>query len=327
MAEETLAQVDAQKTQSAEEGIADFLFGEEQQEEDFDYEPSENAHPEGEEAEETEEETEEEPEVEASEEESDGLVEIEIDGEILEVPEKYKDYFLRQQDYTQKTQEIASQRKEIEVVQGQYQDQLKAFEFAESIKGDVLKAEQLDAQANEWHKYLRDNLNDLTSQQIEQIRFAIQDAREQRDEIAKEVQGKQQEFQQAREQSLGELLNKGTEVLKAKIPNWGEEHQKQVRDYALNLGFTEAEISNVIDPRQVEVLYKASQYDSLQRNKSAAVKKVQKAPAIKPKARDNQGRFTKQQKINKALKSNKLSAPEKASLIGESMADFMYGKS
>jgi hypothetical protein len=319
--EQTLAQIDAEKTQTAEEGIADFLFGKEEVEEEVEeeYEPGPNIVEEGEDSEEVEASDE---EVEASEEGEVPFVEVEFDGKLYEVPPELKDALLRQSDYTTKTQEVAQQRKEVEVIQGQLRQQREAFEFAESIRGDVLRAEQLENTAQQYHEYLRNNIDNLSSTDIEKLRMAIEEARRERDEIGHSVTSKQQEFQQAQQQSITELLNKGTEVLRSKIPGWGEDHQKQVRDYATNLGFSEAEINSVIDPRQVEVLYKAAQYDALQANKPAAVKKVQKAPTIKPRARDPEtGQFVKQQRqLKQALKSDKLSANEKAKLIGNDIA-------
>lgn len=319
MAEETLAQVDAEATQSAEEGIADFLFGKDEPEEE--YEPGPNVNEEGAEVEEAEEEADEIPEGTEGE-----FVEVEFDGKLYEVPNELKDALLRQSDYTSKTQEVASQRKEVEVIQGQLLQHRQAFEFAESIRDDVLKVEQLEATANQYHQYLRDNIDNLSSTDIEKLRMGIEDTRRERDDLGRALQYKQQEFQQAQQQSVQELLNKGTEVLRSKIPGWGGDQQRQVRDYALSLGWSEAEISTVTDPRQVEVLYKAAQYDALQANKPAAVKKVQNAPSIKSRARDPEtGKFVKQQKtLRNALKSENLSAPEKASLIGDDIASRFF---
>lgn len=318
--QETLAQADAQKTQSAEEDIADFLFGPEQPEEEFEYEPSENAQVEGddEEVEASEEETE--------EEEGPQFVEVEYDGKLYEVPTELKDALLRQSDYTTKTQDVAKQRKEVELQFSTLEQKMQEFQFAESIQGDVLKAQQLDQTANQYHEYLRNNIDNLSSTDIEKLRMAIEDSRRERDELVNSVQGKQQRFQQAQQQSYSELLNKGTEVLKSKIPGWGEEHQKQVRHYANDLGFTDAELNAVVDPREVEVLWKASQYDALQKGKTSAVKKVQEAPTIKARARDDKGRFVaKQQKqLQSALKSKKVSDYEKAQLIGGDIASRMF---
>lgn len=319
MAEETLAQVDAVATQSAEEDIADFLFGKDEPEEE--YEPGPNINEEG--ADSEEEEAEEEVKEEAPEGE---FVEVEFDGKLYEVPNELKDALLRQSDYTSKTQEVAHQRKEVEVIQGTLLQQRQAFEFAESIRDDVSNIEKLDATEKQYHQYLRDNIDNLSTTDIEKLRMGIEDARRERDDLGRALQYKQQEFQQAQQQSHQELLKKGTEVLRSKIPGWGGDQQRQVRDYALNLGWSEAEISTVTDPRQVEVLYKAAQYDALQANKPAAVKKVQSAPSIKSRARDPEtGKFVKQKReLSKALKSGNLSAPEKASLIGDDIASRFF---
>jgi len=250
------------------------------------------------------------------------VVEIEVDGEILEVPEKYKDHFLRQQDYTTKTQEVAAQRREVEVLSEAMTQKMAEFRFAEEVRPDVAKAEQLEATANQYHQYLRENIDSLSSTDIEKIRFSIEDTRRQRDEIVQSVQGKTTEFQQAREQSHRELLDKGTEVLRQKIPGWGKQQQEQVRDYALSLGFTEADISQVVDPRHVEALYKASQYDAIKSGVTPAIKKVQSAPKIKQKARDpNSGKFVKQRDFKNKLKDPKRSDKAKARDILDEMGE------
>lgn len=251
-------------------------------------------------------------------------VELEYNGKLYEVPSELQDALMMQSDYTQKTQDVAAQRKAVEAQVQAVEQRAQEFAFAESIREDVMKAEQLEATANQYQQYLRDNIESLSSTDIEKIRLTIEDTRQQRDQLVQAVQGKSAEFQQAQEQSRQELLKKGTEILKSKIPDWGQSHQEQVRNYALSLGFTDAEINTVIDPRHVEVLYKASQYDALQQGKSTAVKKVQKAPAIKPRARDpKSGKFVKQQKLKKALKSN-LPASDKAALIGDDIASRFF---
>ena len=300
---------------AAEDAVADMLFGQEDE-----YEPSPEPAVEGDEAEpvEASEETEASDDaVEPTEE----FVQVEYEGKLYEVPNELKEALLRQNDYTQKTQQVAEQRKAFEVGISQIKQAQEQYEFVTNIQPDILKAQQLEATAEQYHQYLRDNVDSLSPTEIEKIRLGIDDARTERDNLVKSLEQRQQEFQQAQQQSFQEMLNKGTEVLRAKIPTWGEESQKQMHQYALDAGFTEAEISNVVDPRQVEVLWKASQYDNLMAGKSAAVKKVQNAPQIKPKSRNPMPKDV-QDKLNlqKKLKSDKLSAQEKASLVGESIA-------
>lgn len=301
---------------------ADFLFGKEPED---DYEPDPKPVVEGEESEVEETDESEDDEVEAKADDEPEYVEIEHDGKLYEVPTELKDAFLKSADYTQKTQEVSQQRKQVEVQIGEIQQRAAQFEFAESVQPDVLKAQQLEATAEQYHQYMRDNIDQLSSTDIEKIRITIEDTRRQRDELVNSIQQKTTEFQQAQQQSREELLNKGTEVLKQKIPGWGETQQKQVHDYALSLGFTEAEIGQVVDPRQVEALWKAQQYDALKSGAKPAVKKVQGAPSIRPKARDPKtGKFAKQEKLKKQLKSTKLTQADKANLIGEDIASKFF---
>jgi hypothetical protein len=89
----------------------------------------------------------------------------------------------------------------------------------------------------------------------------------------------------------------------------------------LSNGFTEAEIAQVVDPREVEVLYKASLYDALKEGAAPAVKKVLGAPKITPKARQPMSKDVGDSlNLRKRLKSDKLSNSEKASALGDHLA-------
>lgn len=312
-----MAETEALVEDALADEAADFLFGKD------DYEPDPKPVVEGDESEEVEavEETEETPEADDTPE----FVEVEYGDKLYEVPTELKDALMMQSDYTSKTQEVANQRKEVEVQLGTIAQRAAQFEFAQSMQPDVLKAQQLEQTADQWHQYMRENIDQLSSTDIEKIRLQVEDARSQRDAIIQTVTTKQNEFQQAQEQSHQELLNKGTEVLRQKIPGWGEEQQKQVRDYALSHGFTEAEIGQVVDPRQVETLWKAAQYDSLKSGAAPAVKKVSQAPTIKPKSRNPMDKATGDKlNLRKKLKSTKLTDSQKAQAIGDDIASKFF---
>ncbi len=312
---------------AAEDAVATMLFGPEgdqvepevtekveipeeetpETEEEFEYEAGQEPTPEGDDTEETQEETD--------------LVEFEFDGQLLEAPVAIKEALMRQQDYTQKTQAVAEDRKTLEVQRGEVEYQQRQVQFVESVQPDLLKAQQLESQAEEAHKYLRDNIDNLSATDIEKIRLGIEDFRKERDDLVQSITNKQTEFQQAQEQAHGELLKKGTEILQQRIPGWGKEAQEQLHEYASAAGFSEAEINSLVDPRQVETLWKASQYDALQSGKAAAVKKVQAAPSIKQKSRNPMPKRTGEKlNLRKKLKSNKISNSDKASLVGEDLA-------
>lgn len=311
---------------AAEESVADLIFGPEKAEEPVEtpeitdgvvtdpdgkeYEPDPKPVEEGEETD-----PEEVPPVEAE------LVEFEWEGQLIEAPPTIKEALMRHSDYTQKTQTLSSERKSVEVQMGEVKLKEQQVAFVESVQPDLLKAQQLEAQADQAHTYLRDYIDSLTATDIEKVRLRIEDFRKERDDLVQSIGIKQTEFQQAQEQSHTELLNKGTEVLKQRIPNWGKEAQEKVREYALQSGYSEAEIQNVVDPRQVETLWKAAQYDALQEGKTAAVKKVQAAPSIKQKARNPMPKRTGEKlNLRKKLKSSKLSSADKADAVGQDLA-------
>lgn len=313
-----------QAHQAAEEAVADMLFGPEEAPTEEVEQPTEEVELEAESDDDIAEGDEREVKPVEEGEDSD-LVEVEFDGQLIEAPKAVAEALMRQADYTKKTQEVAEQRKQAEILQGELKQREAQFQFAESIQGDVLKAQQLEATANQYHEYLRNNIDNLSSTDIEKLRLGIDDARRERDQLVEQVKGKQATFQQAQEQSTVELLNKGTEILRSKIPGWGEEHQRAVREFALNVGYTEAEVAQVVDPRHAEVLWMASQYKSLQQGKVAAIKKVQSAPTIKPKARNPMPNEVKDKlNLRKKLKSEKLTNHDKASLIGDSIADKFF---
>jgi len=99
------------------------------------------------------------------------------------------------------------------------------------------------------------------------------------------VQAKQAAEQQER---LKAHLSQEAERLKAAIPDLadevkGEVIRKEIRDYAKSNGWTDQELSQVYDHRAVIALYRAMQFEKLQKAKPAVQKKVAEAPkALKP---------------------------------------------
>lgn len=254
------------------------------------------------------------------------LEEIEIDGELYEVPTKLKEAFMRASDYTQKTQSLSAERKQYEVLANQLDTAQKQHEFVSSIANELFQVQKLDSDIQAYREYMKANIDSLSGQDLEKIRFQIEESRLQKDALTQAVQTKYSEFQQAQEQSLKELRDKSTEVLRGKIPNWSESLEKEITDYGRSLGFTENQIAIArLDPRQMELVHKALAYDKLQQGKAQAVKKAKEAPAIKPKSRnpmpDNVKRKLNFKKNMQRAKSEK----DKARLIEDDLTRMFGG--
>ena len=307
--------------QTPQEKIADMMFGPEHQGEPE--APQEAAEePIEEEAQAEGQEEENEPQEAAEEPSEPEFVEIEIDGQLYEVPKNLEGHLMRDKDYTQKTQEVAATRKTVEAIQAQVKAEQEKYQFLESVQEELQQGENLKAQIAQIQQYKRDNIDALDAKDMFKLDAHREELQTQLDAIGQSLQTKQGEFQQAQEQSLKELLDKSTEVLRSKIPNWGEESQKQVRDFGLSAGFTEAELNQVYDPRYVEILYKASQYDLLQQGKGAAIKKVQAAPAIKPKARNPMPKSVGDKlNLRKKMKAQNVSQDAKGKALGAHIAE------
>lgn len=302
---------------SIEERIEDKIFGAEPEEEELEAQEVDDV----EEVEEPDEE-----EVEAADEEVEEaeFVEMEIDGDLYQVPVALKDHLMRNKDYTEKTQALSAQRKQAEIQLEAIAQERRQYEFTNSIYDDLQQVQLADHQITQYRQYLKENLDNLSGQEIEKIRFQVEELQANKNTLTSSLQNKWTEFQQAQEQSMQELLTKSTETLRAKIPGWSEATQREVRDFALQAGFTDAEVNQVYDPRYVEILYKAAQYDKLKSNTKGAVKRVADSPTIKPKSRNPMPDDVKRKlNLRKKLKSN-LSAKDKADVIRDDIASRLF---
>lgn len=312
-----------QSTQEiAEAKVADMMSPEEPAEEvQAAEEPQEEV---VEEVEESTEEPTEEPTEESTEEPKpdDGLVEFEWEGQVLESTPEIRDALMRNKDYTEKTQEISLQRKQLEVDQGQVSLQRSQYEFAQSIWDEVQQVQVFAQQVDQHNEYLKTNIDSLSSTEVLKVQMARDEFQSNKDKLIQEIQTKQGNHQQAQEQAKAELLKQGTEVLAQKIPEWNKEVGSKVMQFAMANGEYSAEQLEYASPSDVFHLYRSMKYGELLDGKAAAVKKVQTAPKIKPASRNPMPEDVKSKlNLRKKLKSSKLSSKEKARAIAEDIGE------
>jgi hypothetical protein len=202
--------------------------------------------------------------------------EVEYEGELYQVPPKLKEAIIRQSDYTKKTQEVAEQRKLVEHQQAQLRAAAMNQEFQQAIAPQLHEIAQIESQLAQYDKvnWREIPADDRTLHMLEMQRLEKLHA-----EKVKGIESKRSEHQQKFNEQLQKLQSEAAAVLKSRIPGWGDETAKGVREWALSNGFTQDEISSIHDPRHAEVLWKASQYDKARSNAKPA---VQQAKAAKP---------------------------------------------
>jgi len=208
---------------------------------------------------------------------------VKVDNEELEVDldELIKGYS-RTSDYTKKTQTLAEQRKQVEAERAKIEEAAKLREtYAQRLQ--VIE-QMLSQQPEEDLSALKDSdpvgyaIKVAEKMEREKQLSAVRAERE-------AVQAKQMAEHQER---LKAHLAQEGERLKAAIPDLadevkGEIIRKEIRDYAKSNGWTDQELSQVYDHRAVIALYRAMQFEKLQKSKPAVQKKVNEAPkALRP---------------------------------------------
>ena len=246
---------------------------------------------------ETEVEATEEPDEQAEEEEQSeedevpAILKLKVNGEEVEKPID-EIVALAQQglDYTQKTQQVAEQRKELEAYAESIKAQEQAFQEQMQLNNvlieDVAKITALDQQLNQYANVNWQELSDSDFVEAQKHFFTYNQLQQQRSQLVSQFEAKKQEVVSKQTQLMAEKIAKGKEVLAKEIPNWSPETNQALLSTGKDYGFSDAELNAIVDPRHVKVLHDAMQWRKLQQN-STVKKKVSSAkPVVKPGAKD-----------------------------------------
>jgi len=230
-------------------------------------------------------------EEEQSEDEVPALLKLKVNGEDVEKPLD-EVVALAQQglDYTQKTQQVAEQRKELEVYAESIKAQEQAFHEQMQLNNvlieDVAKITSLDQQLNQYANVNWNQLSDNDFVEAQKLFFTYNQLQQERSQLVSQFEVKKQQVVQKQTQLMAEKIAKGKEILAKEIPNWSPETNQALLSTGKDYGFSDAELNSIVDPRHVKVLHDAMQWRKLQQN-SVVKKKVSNAkPVVKPGSKD-----------------------------------------
>lgn len=216
---------------------------------------------------------------------TDAFLELEINGEKVKVSkDEAKNGYLRQQDYTQKAQNLARERQES---QAHIQQQ---FAQVQQFSQELGQLTTLDATLNQYQNVDWAALREADPLSYNTHLAEFNDARMRRGEMVQAITFKQQQFAEQQQQQFAQQTQEAQAYLSEKIPGFGKEHLSQMKEFGIKHGFQPGELANVSDKRMLEVLWKASQYDKSQATTQKAIKAVsalptkanKPAPAAKP---------------------------------------------
>lgn len=171
------------------------------------------------------------------------FVELEIDGVTRKIPADLKDAVMRHADYTRKTQEVAEQRKAFEAEREAAAEQRKVeAEVGERFQDlQALDRELKEFRSLDWMKLQSEDPN-LANQML----FRFNALKDQRDETAREVDGKISEARAKMERQRADHVAKNNARIAAEIPDWNDAKAAEVKTFGKSLGFGDREIETAL---------------------------------------------------------------------------------
>jgi hypothetical protein len=236
-------------------------------------------------------------EEEQSKDEVPAILKLKVNGEDVEKPLD-EVVALAQQglDYTQKTQQVAEQRKELEAYAQQIQMQEQAFQQQVQLNNvlieDVAKITTLDQQLSQYSNVNWQELSDNDFVEAQKHFFTYNQLQQERSQLVSQFEAKKQQIAAQQSQLMADRVAKGKEVLAKEIPGWSQETTQQLVTVGKEYGFSDAELNSIVDPRHVKVLHDAMQWRKLQQNSSVKKKVSSAKPVVRPGAKDTKAEAT-----------------------------------
>ena len=238
---------------------------------------------------------------------------IKYDGQDYEVTlEELKKGYQLQKDYTQKTQSLSEERSQV--------DALKAELEQERVKYLEINGAMPQEQQSELQQF--DNIDWKTLKSTDPMEYISKMAEKQ--ELERSYESKRQLLAQSLTQQqekinseLNDHIAQQAEELKRIIPEFadpveGQRLKASISEYAVSSGYSDEEISNVVNARDLVVLNKARLWDEMQ-NKKVGIreKKAAEKPSIRVKSSSPQGKLSKDRKVIEAVKQKARSSGKK----------------
>jgi len=209
---------------------------------------------------------------------ADDAFEVELDGQVHTLPAALKGAFLRQADYTRKTQELAAHRRAAEAERRALAEQAQAIG---RVSQDRVTLAALDHQIDgfrdvDWQAYAAQDPHAAQalwgrfqhlSQARERLAYAVSHHESRRD------------LQAARE--AAEQMAETGRTLQREIEGWSPEVANKLVEYAQAFGVTLEELSQMADPRLWKLLHKGYQADQANRQDGQA-RSLAQAQSVRP---------------------------------------------
>ena len=237
---------------------------------------------------------------------------VKVDGEEIEVSlDEALQGYQRQKAFTKRSQEAAEMRKaaEKEAVEAK---QARDY-YAQQLDVLAQQIQQTIPQEPDWVSLAKE----VTAEEYNAIRAEYDNRQANLSKVEQERQAVAQQQSAEQEKMLQEHLRSQRSDMLNRIPKWKDDDVRnkeriEVVEYARNIGFSEQEVAQATDARAVELLYKAMQWDNLQRKKPTAKKRTRQAPKMakagQPRTKKQAASRSRQQSMSRLNKERSVDA-------------------
>lgn len=221
--------------------------------------------------------------------------------------------YLRQADYTRKSQEVAKARAEVQEQVRQAQQQA-AGQFAqrlEQLQSALVKTIAPELANVDWNKLANEDAFEYVrlSNRAKEINDVLQ-------QIETDKTAANEVSKQEQEQKNAQVWQQSLEVLQRDIPDWGAPVAQRLSKAAQDVGFDANEVASWNDHRIIKLAYKAAMYDDQQAKVAPSAKKIAIAPRVLKPSAKQPAKSTVTEAQNRLAKSGR---PEDALPIFEAM--------
>ena len=211
-------------------------------------------------------------------------VEVELEGDKIVIPPKFREAFLKNADYTQKTQALADQRRVIEQRAQALQVQEQTLQQLQPLyaQGQMVENAIQQFQRIDWETLRQTDPVDYAAKRADYAALT-----QQRQELLQHVSRGQEYLAQQRQAAIAEAAKAAEPVIRKAIPDWGPEKDSKLTQFALKQGATADELRGLaVRPWAVVLLDMAMKYQDLQAKKAELPKQVKHlSPVAKPGAK------------------------------------------
>lgn len=233
------------------------------------------------------------------------------DGTEVDLDELKRGY-LRQSDYTKKTQEVAESRKQVEQAYQQFEQNQTVLAENLNLALGVVEPQLAELAGTDWDALARDDAYSYAEK-----RAQFDQAQARYNKLMESAQAVVQQQQAQQKAALQQRLQQEAQKLQMAIPDFADPTKAkalktQLTEYATSsLGLSENEAKGITDHRMLILMQKAMKYDQLSDGElSVAKKKVSKAPrksikAGRPTSKSEKATQARKQQMSKLRSSGK----------------------